>query len=335
MGILEKGNSKMNTQMSLFDTNDDKPIKAKKTSQNSQIGMFSQSEIAQFGVKSNPRKIEAPNASLELFRQNADGKTDEQLANEAAAKRQLPMTEKPPKNVHLDVTNPYRAKIRNERLLNKRDSQRRKDGLINLKSINAIVRYYRANPTLDRDLAMSDAEKSIVEAHKEIKYLLQQKIDTPSKAVLLPENLALQRRWILSAQDTIIALRVLQSEDKPIEDKPIEDKPIEDNFIIGESISIELSGYIDGGYVTVKMLHATIKAVTDKAIQIECANQKRAYTLWIPKRALKVDRHGSYDLAKWFNPDKYGRWFLSEFATYSSVSETGFASTTAPVKIKE
>ena len=57
-----------------------------------QQGMFSQRDVAQFGVSPNPRKIQTPvPPSLKMSRHNADGKTDEQLANEAAQEKQLPL----------------------------------------------------------------------------------------------------------------------------------------------------------------------------------------------------------------------------------------------------
>jgi len=79
------------SQLSFFDepvtveipTKPDKPV---------QQDMFSQRDVAQFGVTASPRKIQTPvPPSLKMSRHNADGKTDEQLANEAAQEKQLPL----------------------------------------------------------------------------------------------------------------------------------------------------------------------------------------------------------------------------------------------------
>lgn len=78
-------------QLSLFD--EPKTIVVDQPdSEPTQQDMFSQREIAQFGVTANPRKIITPVApSLKMSRENANGLSDEQFADKSAQEKQIPL----------------------------------------------------------------------------------------------------------------------------------------------------------------------------------------------------------------------------------------------------
>lgn len=91
------------------------------------------------------------------------------------------------------------------------------------------------------------------------------------------------------------------------------------DFIEWTDISIGLGGVVAPTAVYSEMFHGKISAVTDKAIQIMSDSKK---TCWIPKKAL-IEKRGRYsdsrwfELARWFKPDNYQRWFLYHYANIS------------------
>lgn len=84
---------------------------------------------------------------------------------------------------------------------------------------------------------------------------------------------------------------------------------------IGQLISIKIGGARGYSFVAVRMFHANIIEMTEKAVKLQGDNGK---SLWIPKKALiEIKGTESHQLAKWFKPSEI-QWRIIDENTYVS-----------------
>lgn len=86
------------------------------------------------------------------------------------------------------------------------------------------------------------------------------------------------------------------------------------DFQVGDLISIVLGGTAAHLSVFVRMMHVDVVATTEKAICVKGDNGK---TLWLPKKALVIGKHGNIQLAKWFVWNNYTQWFIENNSVVS------------------
>jgi hypothetical protein len=89
-------------------------------------------------------------------------------------------------------------------------------------------------------------------------------------------------------------------------------------FTIGDLVSIFIGGAVAHSAVCVTMLHGTIVAMTEKAIQLRLDNSEK---IWLPKKALRADpKTDSFRLARWFKPSGYQARAIERNQTISGIS---------------
>lgn len=100
------------------------------------------------------------------------------------------------------------------------------------------------------------------------------------------------------------------------------------SFTIGASISIRLAAAVSHTSVMSTMVHGTVMAETEKAVQVRAVDEagNDGWSCWLPKKALvaikdgKVPVAGLFKMAHWFKPVEYTARFLNRYGVARGIS---------------
>lgn len=88
---------------------------------------------------------------------------------------------------------------------------------------------------------------------------------------------------------------------------------------VGQNISIQFGGAVGFGAVVSGMVHCTVSAETEKAVQFRADNGQ---TAWFPRKALvpHAADAGLLKLARWFRPTGQTARFIENNRTFGGQS---------------